>query len=100
VQLDRDPCLRCANSALRLGRPSLTPCLPGAAALSRPAGVVVVSHDRCFLDRVATHILAFEGDSKVTFFEGNYAEYEEDYIARVGVEGSQPKPLKFAALAA
>jgi ATP-binding cassette ChvD family protein len=60
---------------------------------------VVVSHDRFFLDRVATHILAFEGDSKVTFFEGNYAEYEEDYIARVGVAGSQPKPLKFAALA-
>jgi len=60
---------------------------------------LVVSHDRYFLDRVATHILAFEGDSKVTYFEGNYAEYEEAYRARVGDEAAQPRPAKFAALA-
>lgn len=69
------------------------------ALLTFAGCALVVSHDRYFLDRVATHILAFEGDSKVTFFQGNYAEYEADLIARVGEEAAQPKPVKFAALA-
>jgi len=69
------------------------------ALLTFAGCALVVSHDRYFLDRVATHILAFEGDSQVTFFEGNYAEYEEDLIRRVGEEAAQPKPAKFAALA-
>ncbi|KAJ1630064.1 P-loop containing nucleoside triphosphate hydrolase protein, partial [Pavlovales sp. CCMP2436] len=60
---------------------------------------LVVSHDRYFLDRVATHILAFEGESQVTFFEGNYYEYEAAYKERVGSEAAQPKPAKFATLA-
>jgi len=57
--------------------------------------VVVVSHDRYFLDRIATHIMAFEGDSKVTFFEGNYQEYAKNRAERLGIAESQPKPLKF-----
>jgi sulfate-transporting ATPase len=56
-----------------------------------------VSHDRYFLDRIATHILAFEGDSKVVFFEGNYHEYSRDKAERLGVSETQnPKPMKFA----
>jgi ATPase subunit of ABC transporter with duplicated ATPase domains len=58
--------------------------------------VVVVSHDRYFLDRIATHILAFEGDSKVHFFEGNYQEYAKNLAERLGVAENQIKPLKFA----
>ena len=58
--------------------------------------VVVVSHDRYFLDRIATHILAFEGDSKVHFFEGNYQEYAKNRAERLGVAENQIKPLKFA----
>ena len=57
---------------------------------------VVVSHDRYFLDRIATHILAFEGDSKVHWFEGNYAEYEENKVARLGEQAV--KPIKYAPL--
>ena len=57
---------------------------------------VVVSHDRYFLDRIATHILAFEGDSKVHWFEGNYAEYEENKVARLGEQAL--KPIKYAPL--
>jgi ATPase subunit of ABC transporter with duplicated ATPase domains len=54
------------------------------ALLAFPGCAMVISHDRWFLDRVATHILAFEGNSQVTFFEGNYAEYEEDRKRRLG----------------
>ncbi|WP_093309059.1 energy-dependent translational throttle protein EttA [Allopseudospirillum japonicum] len=54
------------------------------ALLSFPGCAMVISHDRWFLDRIATHILAYEGDSKVVFFEGNYSEYEEDHKKRVG----------------
>ena len=57
--------------------------------------VMVISHDRWFLDRIATHILAFEGDSVVTFFDGNYREYEEDKKKRLGVEGAKPKRLRY-----
>ncbi len=56
---------------------------------------VVISHDRWFLDRIATHILAFEGDSKVVFFDGNYSEYEADRKARLGAAADQPHRIKY-----
>jgi ATP-binding cassette ChvD family protein len=56
---------------------------------------VVISHDRWFLDRIATHILAFEGDSKVVFFDGNYSEYEADRKARLGADADQPHRIKY-----
>ncbi len=56
---------------------------------------VVISHDRWFLDRIATHILAFEGDSKVVFFDGNYSEYEEDRKKRLGAAADQPHRIKY-----
>ncbi|MCG6938950.1 MAG: energy-dependent translational throttle protein EttA [Gammaproteobacteria bacterium] len=66
------------------------------AILSFPGCVVVISHDRWFLDRIATHILAFEGDSKTTWFEGNYTEYEADRISRLGEEAVfNPHRIKF-----
>jgi len=57
--------------------------------------VLVISHDRWFLDRIATHILAFEGDSQVTFFAGNYQEYEADKKKRLGEEGAKPKRIRY-----
>lgn len=57
--------------------------------------VLVISHDRWFLDRIATHILAFEGDSQVTFFAGNYQEYEADKRQRLGEEGAKPKRIRY-----
>jgi ATPase subunit of ABC transporter with duplicated ATPase domains len=56
---------------------------------------VVISHDRWFLDRIATHILAFEGNSKVIWFEGNYSEYESDRKARLGTAADQPHRIKY-----
>ena len=68
-------------------------------ALENFAGcAVVISHDRWFLDRIATHILAFEGDSKVTWFDGNYSEYEADRKARLGAEADQPHRIKYRPL--
>ena len=68
-------------------------------ALENFAGcAVVISHDRWFLDRVATHILAFEGDSKVVWFDGNYSEYEADRKARLGSEAEQPHRIKYRQL--
>lgn len=65
-------------------------------ALENFAGcAVVISHDRWFLDRIATHILAFEGDSKVEYFDGNYSEYEADRKARLGVDADQPHRIKY-----
>ena len=65
-------------------------------ALASFAGcAVIISHDRWFLDRVATHILAFEGDSHVEWFEGNYADYEADYRRRYGVAADQPHRIKY-----
>lgn len=65
-------------------------------ALENFAGcAVVISHDRWFLDRIATHILAFEGDSKVVWFEGNYSEYEADRKARLGAAADQPHRIKY-----
>lgn len=68
------------------------------AILAFPGSVMVVSHDRWFLDRIATHILAYEGDSKVTFFDGNYTEYEADRKRRLGND-AQPKRMKYKRLA-
>ena len=68
------------------------------ALLEFPGNTFVISHDRWFLDRIATHILAFEGDSHVEFFQGNYREYEEDKKRRMGDEASKPHRLRFKAL--
>ena len=57
--------------------------------------VLVISHDRWFLDRIATHILAFEGESKVVWFDGNYTEYEEKRKERLGIEADQPHRIKY-----
>ena len=70
------------------------------AVLAFPGCVVVISHDRWFLDRIATHILAFEGDSQVTWFEGNYADYEADRHRRLGTEADQPHRIKYRRLSA
>jgi ATP-binding cassette ChvD family protein len=70
------------------------------ALLAFPGCVLVISHDRWFLDRIATHILAFEGDSQVTWFEGNYADYEADRHRRLGTEADQPHRLKYRRLSA
>ncbi|MDP2158780.1 MAG: ATP-binding cassette domain-containing protein, partial [Nitrospirota bacterium] len=68
-------------------------------ALEAFAGcAVVISHDRWFLDRIATHILAFEGDSKVVWFDGNYSEYEADRKARLGSAADQPHRIKYRSL--
>ncbi len=68
------------------------------ALLEFPGSVMVISHDRWFLDRIATHILAFEGESQVVFFDGNYQEYEADKKRRLGEEGAKPKRLRYKAL--
>ena len=68
------------------------------ALLEFAGSVMVISHDRWFLDRICTHILAAEGDSQWTFFHGNYQEYEEDKRKRLGEEGAQPHRLRFKAL--
>jgi ATP-binding cassette ChvD family protein len=69
------------------------------ALLAFAGCAVIISHDRWFLDRVATHILAFEGDSQVVWFEGNYADYEADRKRRLGVEADQPHRIKYRKLA-
>ena len=69
------------------------------ALLTFAGCVVVISHDRWFLDRIATHILAFEGDSQVIWFEGNYADYDTDRKRRLGVEADQPHRIKYRKLA-
>jgi ATPase subunit of ABC transporter with duplicated ATPase domains len=66
--------------------------------LAFPGCVVVISHDRWFLDRIATHMLAFEGDSQVVWFEGNYQDYEADRKRRLGAEADQPHRIKFKPL--
>ncbi|MBT3017722.1 MAG: energy-dependent translational throttle protein EttA [Candidatus Thiodiazotropha sp. (ex Clathrolucina costata)] len=68
------------------------------ALLSFPGCAVIISHDRWFLDRIATHILAFEGDSGVVWFEGNYADYEADRKQRLGAEADQPHRIKYKRL--
>jgi sulfate-transporting ATPase len=68
------------------------------ALLEFAGSVMVISHDRWFLDRIATHILAFEGESAVTFFPGNYQEYEADRRKRLGEEAARPRRIRFKAL--
>jgi ATPase subunit of ABC transporter with duplicated ATPase domains len=68
------------------------------ALLNFPGCAVVISHDRFFLDRISTHILAFEGPSQVVWFEGNYKDYEQDYKRRNGVETNQPIRVRFKPL--
>jgi sulfate-transporting ATPase len=65
------------------------------ALLEFAGSVMVISHDRWFLDRIATHILSFEGDSQVVFFDGNYQEYEADKKKRLGEEGAKPKRIRY-----
>lgn len=68
------------------------------ALLEFPGSAVVISHDRWFLDRIATHILAFEGDSQATWYAGNYSDYEEDRRRRLGTEADRPHRLKYKRL--
>jgi len=68
------------------------------AILGFPGCVVVISHDRWFLDRISTHVLAFEGDSEVRWWEGNFSDYEEDRHRRLGIEADQPHRLKYKPL--
>src|SRR5499427_2458435 len=68
------------------------------ALLEFPGCAVIITHDRWFLDRVATHILAFEGDSQVVWFEGNYADYEADRRRRLGAEADQPHRIRYKPL--
>jgi sulfate-transporting ATPase len=70
------------------------------ALLEFAGSVMVISHDRWFLDRIATHILAFEGNSQVSFFDGNYQEYEADKKKRLGEEGAKPKRIRYKPLTA
>ena len=68
------------------------------ALLNFAGCAVVISHDRWFLDRIATHMLAFEGDSKVVWFEGNYEDYEVDRHRRLGADADQPHRIKYRKL--
>ena len=68
------------------------------ALLGFPGCAVVISHDRWFLDRIATHVLAFEGDSEVRWFEGNFSDYEADRKKRLGVDADQPHRLRYKPL--
>jgi sulfate-transporting ATPase len=68
------------------------------ALLTFPGSALIISHDRWFLDRVCTHILAYEGNSETIFFEGNYTEYHEDFVARKGAD-AQPTRVRYKKLA-
>jgi ATPase subunit of ABC transporter with duplicated ATPase domains len=68
------------------------------ALLNYAGCAVVISHDRWFLDRIATHMLAFEGDSRVVWFEGNYQDYEVDRKRRLGAEADTPHRIKYRKL--
>jgi sulfate-transporting ATPase len=68
------------------------------ALLEFPGSAIVISHDRWFLDRIATHILAFEGNSEVVFYPGNYADYEEDHKRRAGADAGNPHRIKYKRL--
>lgn len=65
------------------------------ALLAFPGTAMIISHDRWFLDRISTHILAFEEDGRITWFEGNYTEYEEERVKRLGTDALQPHRVKF-----
>ena len=68
------------------------------ALLNFPGSAVIISHDRYFLDRVATHILGFEGNSEVYLFEGNFSDYEEDKKKRLGIDSIVPKRIQYKRL--
>ena len=68
------------------------------ALLAFPGCILITSHDRWFLDRIATHIIAFEGDSQVIWFEGNYGDYEVDRQSRLGALADQPHRIKYRPL--
>jgi ATPase subunit of ABC transporter with duplicated ATPase domains len=68
------------------------------ALLDFPGCAVIISHDRWFLDRVCTHVLAFEGDSQVTWFEGNFEAYEEQRHERLGAEADRPHRISYKKL--
>jgi sulfate-transporting ATPase len=95
----------CGGNVLLLDEPSNDLDVETLRALEDALGefagtVLAISHDRWFLDRIATHIIAFEGDSTVHFFEGNYAEYEANKAERLGEEAARPHRLRFRPLAA
>ncbi len=69
------------------------------ALLNFPGTILVISHDRWFLDRIATHMLAFEGDSHVEWFAGNFSDYEEDHKKRLGADANEPKRIRYKKLA-
>ncbi|MCB2017951.1 MAG: energy-dependent translational throttle protein EttA, partial [Hydrogenophaga sp.] len=69
-----------------------------AALLEFAGSVMVIRHDRWFLDRICTHILAYEGDSQWYFYDGNFTEYEADKKKRLGEEGARPKRARFKSL--
>jgi ATPase subunit of ABC transporter with duplicated ATPase domains len=68
------------------------------ALLAFPGCAVIISHDRWFLDRIATHVLAFEGESEARWFEGNFSDYEADRHKRLGAEADQPHRIKYKPL--
>jgi energy-dependent translational throttle protein EttA len=68
------------------------------ALLAFAGCAVVISHDRWFLDRIASHVLAFEGDSQVRWFEGNFTDYEADRRARLGADADQPHRIRYKPL--
>jgi ATP-binding cassette ChvD family protein len=97
--------LRCGGNLLLLDEPTNdldveTLRALEDALLSFPGSAVVISHDRWFLDRIATHMLAFEGDSEVVFFQGNYADYIEDLRRRKGEDADQPHRIRYKRLSA
>ena len=69
------------------------------ALMEFPGCAVIITHDRWFLDRLATHILAFEGDSNVEWFQGNFEAYEEDKRRRLGADATEPHRIKYRPLA-
>ena len=85
----------CSCSTSRPTTSTSIPCARLEEALEDFAGcAVIISHDRWFLDRIATHILAFEGDSHVEWFEGNFQDYEADKMRRLGTELDHPAPAQ------
>ena len=95
--------LKCGGNVLLLDEPTNDLDIETLRALEEalvafPGCAVVISHDRWFLDRIATHILAFEGDSQVAWFEGNYQEYVEDHKRRKGEDASQPHRIRYKPL--
>ena len=88
------------TSCSSTSRPTISTWTPSARSKRRSLGfagcAVVISHDRWFLDRIATHIMAFEGDSKVVLVEGNYQDYEADLKRRKGADANQPHEIGIA----